>query len=187
MVAELLELLYSKNKTLFFDNIISKHYKIDASKLSDKEKREKIKDISQTQMSTYLKNADNTFFKTTYDILDEDAEDFTKSFIELLFRTKLSQLEESGEFKFYLITAYVLLLLLKILQINGEACSCIALCETKMQLFGRFRNNNIFFVVIVFFKRSFESFSSNSNSVIEFFFIKSMMAFMSFSSTIYLR
>ena len=93
-----------KSKQLFFDYVIFKHYKKPVKKLSDKEKNGLIKDISQKQMGLYLKDRKNTFFRRVFQVLTAHSEAFTKSFIELLFRTKMKDIEDSGEFRFYLLT-----------------------------------------------------------------------------------
>ena len=93
-----------KSKQLFFDYVIYKHYKKPVKKLSDKEKNGLIKDISQKQMGLYLKDRKNTFFRRVFQVLTAHSEAFTKSFIELLFRTKMKDIEDSGEFRFYLLT-----------------------------------------------------------------------------------
>jgi len=102
-----------KSKQLFFDYVIFKHYgpkgtnKLkgrDVRKMDDKEKGKMIRAISQKQMGIYLKDRKNTFFRRVFQVLSKHSDDFTVSFIELLFRTKLADLESSGEFKFYLLT-----------------------------------------------------------------------------------
>ena len=60
--------------------------------------------ITQKQMGIYLKDRKNTFFRRVESILSKNAEDFVKSFIQLLFRTKMKGIEDTGEFKFYLLT-----------------------------------------------------------------------------------
>ena len=92
------------SKQKFFDYVIYKHYKKPVKGLSDKEKGNLIRGISQRQMGTYLKDPRNTFFGRVFSILSKHSEEFTKSFIELLFRTKMKDIENSGEFKFYLLT-----------------------------------------------------------------------------------
>ncbi len=93
-----------KSKQKFFDYVIFKHYKKPVKGLSDKEKGNLIRGISQKQMGTYLKDRRNTFFGRVFSILSDHSEEFTKSFIELLFRTKMKNIEDTGEFKFYLLT-----------------------------------------------------------------------------------
>ena len=93
-----------KSKQLFFDYVIFKHYKKSVRGLSDKQKSDLIRSISQKQMGTYLKDPKNTFFRRVYQVLSAHGEEFTKSFIELLFRTKMKDIEDAGEFKFYLLT-----------------------------------------------------------------------------------
>ena len=93
-----------KSKQLFFDYVVFKHYKKNPKKIDGKEKSKMIGQISQKQMGVYLKDRKNTFFRRVEQILTKNAEDFTKSFIELLFRTKMKGIEESGEFEFYLLT-----------------------------------------------------------------------------------
>ncbi len=93
-----------KSKQLFFDYVVYKHYKKNVKELSDKQKSNLIKDISQKQMGIYLKDPRNTFFRRVYQVLSAHGEEFTKSFIELLFRTKMKNIEKGGEFKFYLLT-----------------------------------------------------------------------------------
>jgi len=93
-----------KSKQLFFDYVIYKHYKKPVKGLSDKEKAEMIRGISQRQMGTYLKDRKNTFFRRVYQVLTAHSEDFVKQFIELLFRTKMKDIENTNEFKFYLLT-----------------------------------------------------------------------------------
>jgi hypothetical protein len=96
--------LIEKSKQLFFDYVVFKHYKKNPKKIEDKEKSKMIGQISQKQMGVYLKDRKNTFFRRVEQILSKNAEDFVKSFIELLFRTKMKDIEDSGEFKFYLLT-----------------------------------------------------------------------------------
>ena len=93
-----------KSKQKFFDYVVYKHYKKPVKGLSDKEKKKLIQGISQRQMGTYLKDPRNTFFGRVFSILSKHSEEFTKSFIELLFRTKMKDIEDTGEFKFYLLT-----------------------------------------------------------------------------------
>lgn len=92
------------SKQLFFDYVIFKHYKKSVKGMSDKEKGEMIRNISQQQMGIYLKDRKNTFFRRVFQVLSNHADEFTKSFIELLFRTKMKDIEDGGEFKFYLLT-----------------------------------------------------------------------------------
>tara|TARA_B100000424_G_scaffold13102_1_gene9695 strand:+ start:15322 stop:16716 length:1395 start_codon:yes stop_codon:yes gene_type:complete len=93
-----------KSKQLFFDYVVFKHYKENPKKIDDKEKSKMIGQISQKQMGVYLKDRKNTFFRRVEQVLTKNAEDFVKSFIELLFRTKMKDIENTGEFKFYLLT-----------------------------------------------------------------------------------
>ena len=93
-----------KSKQLFFDYVVFKHYKKNPKKIDDKEKGKMIGQISQKQMGVYLKDRKNTFFRRVEQVLSKNAEAFVKSFIELLFRTKMKDIEDSGEFKFYLLT-----------------------------------------------------------------------------------
>jgi len=93
-----------RSKQLFFDYVIFKHYKENPKKIDPKEKVKMIGKISQTQMGAYLKDRKNTFFRRVESILSKNAEDFVKSFIQLLFRTKMKGIEDAGEFKFYLLT-----------------------------------------------------------------------------------
>tara|TARA_B100001173_G_scaffold7257_1_gene6356 strand:- start:8399 stop:9793 length:1395 start_codon:yes stop_codon:yes gene_type:complete len=93
-----------KSKQLFFDYVVFKHYKENPKKIDDKEKSKMIGQISQKQMGVYLKDQKNTFFRRVEQVLSKNAEDFVKSFIELLFRTKMKDIENTGEFKFYLLT-----------------------------------------------------------------------------------
>jgi hypothetical protein len=93
-----------KSKQLFFDYVVYKHYKKNVKELSDKQKSNLIRDISQKQMGIYLKDPRNTFFRRVYQVLSAHGEEFIKSFIELLFRTKMKNIEKGGEFKFYLLT-----------------------------------------------------------------------------------
>ena len=96
--------LVEKSKQLFFDYVIFKHYKENPKKLDTKTKSKMIGEITQKQMGIYLKDRKNTFFRRVFQILSKNSEEFTKSFIELLFRTKMKNIEDSGEFKFYLLT-----------------------------------------------------------------------------------
>ena len=93
-----------KSKQLFFDYVVFKHYKKNPKKIDDKEKSKMIGQISQKQMGVYLKDRKNTFFRRVEQVLSKNAEGFVKSFIELLFRTKMKDIEDTGEFKFYLLT-----------------------------------------------------------------------------------
>ena len=83
---------------------VFKHTKKSVKGLDIKEKNKIISTISQKQMGIYLKDPKNTFFRRVFQILSKHSEDFTKAFIELLFRTKMKDIEDSGEFKFYLLT-----------------------------------------------------------------------------------
>ena len=96
--------MIERSKQLFFDYVIFKHYKENPKRIDDKTKKKMIGDITQKQMGIYLKDPKNTFFRRVFQILSRHSEDFTKSFIELLFRTKMKDIEDSGEFKFYLLT-----------------------------------------------------------------------------------
>jgi len=93
-----------KSKQLFFDYVIFKHYKKNPKKIPDKEKGKMIGIISQKQMGIYLKDRKNTFFRRVEQVMSKNSDDFVKSFIELLFRTKMKGIEDTGEFKFYLLT-----------------------------------------------------------------------------------
>jgi hypothetical protein len=93
-----------KSKEQFFDYVIYKHYKKNTNKLSSKEKGKLIGEISQKQMGIYLKDPKNTFFRRVEQVLSKNAENFVISFIELLFRTKMQDIENTGEFEFYLLT-----------------------------------------------------------------------------------
>jgi len=92
------------SKQRFFDHVLFKHYKKSTKGLSDKEKGKMIRDISQKQMGVYLKDRENSFFRRVYQVLVAHSEDFVKGFIELLFRTKMKDIENTNEFKFYLLT-----------------------------------------------------------------------------------
>ena len=96
--------LIERSKQLFFDYVIFKHYKENPKRIDPKVKKKMIGDITQKQMGVYLKDPKNTFFRRVFQILSKHSEDFTKTFIELLFRTKMKDIEDSGEFKFYLLT-----------------------------------------------------------------------------------
>ena len=93
-----------KSKELFFDYVIFQHYKKNPKKIPDKEKGKMIGQISQKQMGIYLKDKKNTFFRRVEQVMSKNSDDFVKSFIELLFRTKMKGIEDTGEFKFYLLT-----------------------------------------------------------------------------------
>ena len=93
-----------KSKELFFDYVVYKHTKKSVKGVDVKEKNKIIASISQKQMGVYLKDRKNTFFRRVDQILTKHAEEFVKSFIELLFRTKMKDIEDTGEFKFYLLT-----------------------------------------------------------------------------------
>ena len=93
-----------QSKQRFFDNVIYRHYNKKTRNLSAKEKGELIRGISQKQMGMYLKDKRNTFFGRVFSILSNHSDEFVKSFIELLFRSKMKDIEEGGEFKFYLLT-----------------------------------------------------------------------------------
>ena len=72
--------------------------------MSIKDKKKIISQISQKQMGVYLKDQKNTFFRRVDQVLTKHSEEFVKAFIELLFRTKMKDIEDTGEFKFYLLT-----------------------------------------------------------------------------------
>lgn len=93
-----------RSKQLFFDYVVFKHYKKNPKKIDGKEKSKMIGQISQKQMGVYLKDRKNTFFRRVEQVLSKNTEGFVKSFIELLFRTKMKDIEDTGEFKFYLLT-----------------------------------------------------------------------------------
>jgi hypothetical protein len=93
-----------KSKELFFDHVILKHYKESPKNMTVKEKQDRIKNISQKQMGVYLKDPKNVFFRRAEQVLIKHADEFVREFIELLFRTKMSDIEDAGEFKFYLLT-----------------------------------------------------------------------------------
>ena len=94
-----------QSKEKFFDLVIKKHYKENPKKIDEKQKSKMIRDISQKQMGTYLKSSDNKFFKTADAILRKGGGvDFGIAFMEQIFRTKLSDIETTGQFKFYLLT-----------------------------------------------------------------------------------
>ena len=93
-----------KSKELFFDYVVYKHTKKSVKGVDVKEKNKIIASISQKQMGVYLKDRKNTFFRRVNQVLTKHSEEFVKAFIELLFRTKMKNIEDSGEFKFYLLT-----------------------------------------------------------------------------------
>ena len=93
-----------KSKELFFDYVVYKHTKKSVKGMNVKDKNKIISTISQKQMGIYLKDRKNTFFRRVDQVLTKNAEDFVKAFIELLFRTKMKDIEDGGEFKFYLLT-----------------------------------------------------------------------------------
>lgn len=93
-----------KSKDDFFDSIIQRHYNKNPKDMSEKEKSNLIKDISITKMGSYVKDPNNLFFKRTYELLSQNSLKFIKSFVELLFRSKMVDIEKGGEFKFYLLT-----------------------------------------------------------------------------------
>ena len=93
-----------RSKELFFDYVVYKHTKKSVKGVDIKEKNKIISAISQKQMGIYLKYRKNKFFRRVDQILTKHAEEFVKSFIELLFRTKMKDIEDTGEFKFYLLT-----------------------------------------------------------------------------------
>ena len=93
-----------KSKELFFDYVVYKHTKKSVKGVDVKEKNKIIASISQKQMGVYLKDRKNTFFRRVNQVLTKHSEEFVKAFIELLFRTKMKDIEDSGEFKFYLLT-----------------------------------------------------------------------------------
>jgi len=96
--------LIEKSKELFFDYVVYKHTKKSVKGMDVKEKNKIISTISQKHMGIYLKDRKNTFFRRVDQILTKHSEDFVKAFIELLFRTKMKDIEDTGEFKFYLLT-----------------------------------------------------------------------------------
>ena len=93
-----------KSKELFFDYVVFKHTKKPVKGMSIKDKKKIISQISQKQMGVYLKDQKNTFFRRVDQVLTKHSEEFVKAFIELLFRTKMKDIEDTGEFKFYLLT-----------------------------------------------------------------------------------
>ena len=93
-----------KSKELFFDYVVFKHTKKSVKGVDVKEKNKIISLISQKQMGVYLKDRKNTFFRRVNQVITKHSEEFVKAFIELLFRTKMKDIEDAGEFKFYLLT-----------------------------------------------------------------------------------
>ena len=94
-----------KAKEDFFDLVIKKHYKKDPKKIDEREKSKMIGQISQVKMGEYLKSPDNLFFKTADTIVRKGGgKEFALAFMEQIFRTKLSKIEQAGQFKFYLLT-----------------------------------------------------------------------------------
>lgn len=95
-------------KYSFFDSVIMDHYnktKRELKKIKDKDKTKLIGQISQSKMGTYLKSKKNKFFKTADKIiLSGGGSEFAVAFLEQIFRTKLSEVESAGKFKFYLLT-----------------------------------------------------------------------------------
>jgi hypothetical protein len=96
----------NRAKELFFNHVIIAHYGDKAFKdaKNDKEKGVLIRGISQKQMGVYLKDPKNLFFRRVNLELTKHPEDFVKSFINLLFRTEMKDIEDAGKFKFYLLT-----------------------------------------------------------------------------------
>ena len=76
----------------------------DVRKMSQKEKNKLVGDIPLKTMGTYLKDRTNFFFIWADKILMKYPEEFCKSFLELLFRTKLKDELNEDEFKFHLLT-----------------------------------------------------------------------------------
>ena len=72
--------------------------------MSQKEKNKLVGDIPLKTMGTYLKDRTNFFFIWADKILMKYPEEFCKSFLELLFRTKLKDELNEDEFKFHLLT-----------------------------------------------------------------------------------
>tara|TARA_R110000737_G_scaffold342581_1_gene367541 strand:+ start:35 stop:1447 length:1413 start_codon:yes stop_codon:yes gene_type:complete len=93
-----------KSKELFFDYVVFKHTKKSVKGMSIKDKNKIISQISQKQMGVYLKDRKNTFFRRVDQVLTKHSDKFVKTFIELLFRTKMKDIEDTNEFKFYLLT-----------------------------------------------------------------------------------
>ena len=93
-----------KSKELFFDYVVFKHTKKSVKGVDIKDKNKIISQISQKQMGVYLKDRRNTFFRRVDKVLTKHSDEFVKAFIELLFRTKMKDIEDTKEFKFYLLT-----------------------------------------------------------------------------------
>ena len=95
-------------KYKFFDSVLAKHDNganiKDVRKMSQKEKNKLVGDIPLKTMGTYLKDRTNFFFIWADKILMKYPEEFCKSFLELLFRTKLKDELNEDEFKFHLLT-----------------------------------------------------------------------------------
>ncbi len=96
----------NRAKDLFFNHVINVHYgaKVLKDAKTDKDKKVLIRNISQKQMGVYLKDPKNIFFRRVERVLMDHSTDFVKSFINLLFRTDIKNIEDSGKFKFYLLT-----------------------------------------------------------------------------------
>ena len=95
-------------KYKFFDGVIAKHYSEhtikDVRSMQNKEKNKLISDIPLETMGTYLKDRTNYFFIWANKILTKEPEEFCKRFMELLFRTKLGDVINQNDFKFFLLT-----------------------------------------------------------------------------------
>jgi len=74
------------------------------NKMKENEIKDYIKQLNNEDVAKYLKSSDSIFFKTIGETLPKYATDFIKGFLELIFRTKLSNTLESTDFKFNLNT-----------------------------------------------------------------------------------
>ena len=95
-------------KIEFFKLIIEREFpklkRRDIQKFNETKVKDYIKQLDNNDVAKYLKSENSIFFKTINKVLPEYSSDFIKGFLELTFRTKLSDQIETKDFKFNLNT-----------------------------------------------------------------------------------
>lgn len=93
-----------ESKEAFFDNVIYRYSGKKPDQLREKEKNRIIRSIPKKKMSEFLRDKRNVFFRRVDQIIMKNPDTFMKEFLRLIFRTKLKDIEDTGEFEFYLLT-----------------------------------------------------------------------------------
>lgn len=96
-------------KDLFFNYAIEKEFKgkytrLEISKMTLRERNVLIKQIPTKTWSQMLRDPKNIFFRRVENVIKRNKENFVKEFLNLIFRTKLNEIIDAKEFKFFLLT-----------------------------------------------------------------------------------